>query len=90
MILKRSLSHTFFGTPAIPVKRGVLQGDCLSSLLVNMYFNTFIKFIQAEKFKQLGFSDHDGTNHLFHSVHWFQFADDTVVVSSTEGENQQL
>ena len=31
-----------FSTPAIPFKRGVLQGDCLSPLLFNLCFNTFI------------------------------------------------
>ena len=77
-------------SPAIPVNRGVLQGDCLSPLLFNMCFNTFIQFIKAEKFKQLAFSGHDGTNHLFNPVHWFQFADDAAVTSSTERENQLL
>ena len=43
-----------FVTPAIPVNRGVLQGDCLSPLLFNMCFNTFIQFIRQEKYKQLG------------------------------------
>ena len=31
-----------FNTPFITVGRGVLQGDCLSPLLFNMSFNTFI------------------------------------------------
>ena len=31
-----------FSTPFIQVGRGVLQGDCLSPLLFNMCFNTFI------------------------------------------------
>ena len=55
-----------------------------------MCFNTFIQFIKAEKFKQLGFTDQDGTNHLFNPVHWFQFADDAAVISSSERENQLL
>ena len=87
---KTSIITNQFSTPAIPVHRGVLQGDCLSPLLFNMCFNTFIQFIKAEKFKQLGFSDHDGTNHLFNPAHWFQFADDAAVISSSERENQLL
>ena len=51
-----------FSTPAIPVELGVLHGDCLSPLLFNMCFDTFIQFIKAEKFKQLG---------SFYSLHSF-------------------
>ena len=79
-----------FSSPNIPVTRGVLQGDCLSQLLFNMCFNTFIKFLEAEKFRKLGFVDHDGIDHLFNPVHWFQFTDDTAVISSPERENQLL
>ena len=43
-----------FLTPAIPVRRGVLQGDCLSPLLFSMRSYTFIQFIRQEKYKQLG------------------------------------
>ena len=55
-----------FSTPAIPFKHGVLQGDCLSPLLFNMCFNTFIQFVKQGKYNQLGFSPHDETDHLFH------------------------
>ena len=79
-----------FLTPAIPVRRGVLQGDCLSPLLFNMCFNTFIQFIRQEKYKQLGLSSHDTFDCLFKSVHWFQFADDAAVVTTNERENQLL
>ena len=48
-----------FLTPSIPVRRDVLQGDCLSPLLFNMCFNTFIQFIRQEKYKKLDFSSHD-------------------------------
>ena len=37
-----------FSTPAIPFKRGVLQGDCLSPLLFNMCFNKFIQFVKQK------------------------------------------
>ena len=46
-------------TSAIPVRQGVLQGDCLSPLLFNLCFNIFIQFIRQEKYKQLGFSADD-------------------------------
>ena len=58
-----------FSTPAIPFKRGLLQGDCLSPLLFNMCFNTLIKFIEQEQYNQLGFSPHEETDRLFHPVH---------------------
>ena len=41
-----------FSTTSITVGRGVLQGDCLSSLLFNMSFNTFIQHIKTEKYRQ--------------------------------------
>ena len=44
-----------FNTPFITVGRGVLQGDCLSPLLFNMSFNTFIQHIKSENYRQLGF-----------------------------------
>ena len=77
-------------TPAIPVRKGVLQGDCLSPLLFNMCFNTFIQCIRQEKYKQLGFSSHDKLDCLFKPIHWFQFADDAAVVTTNERENQLL
>ena len=79
-----------FSNPAIPFKCGVLQGDCLSPLLFNMCFNTFIQFGKQEKYNQLGFSPHDETDQLFHPVHWFQFADDAAVITTNERENQLL
>ena len=79
-----------YSTPAIPVRRGVLQGDCLSPLLFNMCFNTFIQFIRQIKYKQLGFSAYDKLDCLFKPVHWFYFADDAAVVTTNERENQLL
>ena len=79
-----------FSTPAVPFKRGVLQGDCLSPLLFNLSFNTFIKFAKQEKYNQLGFSPHDENDRLFHPVHWFQFADNAAVITINDRENQLL
>ena len=51
-----SIITSKFCTPFIHVGRGVLQGDCLSPLLFNMCFNTYIQHIKAEKYRQFGFS----------------------------------
>ncbi len=69
----------------ITVGRGVLQGDCLSPLLFNMCFNTFIQHIKTDKYRQFGFS-----TKLLNPVHWFQFADDAAVISGQDSENQHL
>ena len=80
-----SIITSEFNTPFIKVGRGVLQGDCLSPLLFNMCFNTFIQHIKSEKYSQFGFS-----YKLLNPVHWFQFADDAAVITSQESENQHL
>ena len=87
---KTSIIKSQFSTPANPVHWGVLQGDCLNPLLINMCFNTFIQFFMAELFKQCGFSDHDRTNHLFNPVNWLKFAVDASLISGSERENHLL
>ncbi|CAB4009196.1 Hypothetical predicted protein [Paramuricea clavata] len=74
-----------FRAPFISVGRGVLQGDCLSPLLSNMCFNTFIQHIKAEKYRQFGLSIK-----LLNPIHLFQFADDAAVIAGQESENQHL
>ncbi|CAB4030630.1 Hypothetical predicted protein [Paramuricea clavata] len=82
---KTSVITSEFRTHFIPVGRGVLQGDCLSPLLFNMCFNTYIQHIKAEKYRQFGFS-----LQLLNPIHWFQFADDAAVITGQESENQHL
>ena len=80
-----SIITSQFRTPFMTVGLGVLQGDCLSPLLFNMCFNTFIQHIKAEKYRQFGFSFK-----LLNPIHWFQFADDAAVITGQESENQHL
>ena len=79
-----------FSTPFITVDRGVLQGDCLSPLLFNMTFNTFIQHIKSQKYRQLGFWNTIENGITLNPLHWFQFADDAAVISGGEKENQIL
>ena len=79
-----------FNTSFITVGRGVLQGDCLSPLLFNISFNTFIQHIKSEKYRQLGFWKSSKNGIPLNPIHWFQFADDAAVVSGQEKENQML
>ena len=82
---KTSIITSQFQTPFLTVGRGVLQGDCLSPLLFNMCFNTFIQHIKEEKYSQFGFSFK-----MLNRIHWFQLADDAAVITSQESENQHL
>ena len=70
----------------IHVQKGVFQGDCLSPLLFNMCVNTLIKTIDNEKLKCLGYA----YNNTITPKHWFQFADDTAIVTALESDNQLL
>ena len=83
-----SIITSNFQTPYIPIGRGVLQGDCLSPLLFNLCFNTFIQHIKAPEYRQFGFLI-DCYKSLS-PIHWFQFADDAAVISGQENENQHL
>ncbi|CAB3996693.1 Hypothetical predicted protein [Paramuricea clavata] len=82
---KTSIITSDLNTPFLLVGRGVLQGDCLSPLLFNLCFNTFVQHIKSEKYQQFGFS-----YKLLNPIHWFQFADDAAVITGQESENQHL
>ena len=74
-------------TPAIKLEKGVLQGDCLSPLLFNMIFNTFIQSLEkSDELRRMGYVYHK----ILNPKNWFQFADDAVAVTSNEYENQVL
>ena len=74
-----------FRTPFINVSRGILQGDSLRPVTFNLCFNTFIRYIADQKFKQFGFP----LNTLY-PTHCFQLADDAAVIPGLENENQIL
>ena len=63
---------------------------CLSPLIFNMCFNTVIQYIEAEKCHTFGFSYSNDSGLSFRPIHWFQFADDVVVITGNEKENQLL
>ena len=79
-----------YNTHFITVGRGVLQGDCLSPLLFNMCFNTFIQHIKEDNYNQYGFHIKNNYASSLRPVHWFQLADDAAVVTGQESENQVL
>ena len=81
-----SISTDEFTTNPIVVNRGVLQGDSLSPLLFNLIVNTLIQTIKNKKIECLGYSYHEALR----PKHWFQFADDTAIVTALEQDNQLL
>ena len=81
-----TIATVSFTTPFLHIKKGVLQGNCLSPLLLNSVINTFIQFVSQEQFSQLGYSQMN----LICPTHWFQFADDATVVTGQEYKTQIL
>ena len=81
-----SVGTNSFITDPILVGKGVLQGDCLSPLLFNMCINTLIKCIEDERVQCIGYSYCD----YLRPRHWFQFADDTALITASEEDNQAL
>ena len=81
-----SIGTKTFTTNPIRVEKGVLQGDCLSLPLFNMCINTLIKCIEDERVRSIGYCYCD----YLQPRHWFQFADDTAMVITSEEDNQAL
>ena len=79
------ITDTFMTLP-IKVQRGVLQEDSLSPLLFNLIVDTLIKTIKSEKVECMGYV----YNGPLSPKHWFQFADDTAIVTTLERDNQLL
>lgn len=84
-----SIFYTDFKTSIITsylsVGRGVLQVDCLSTLLFNICFNTFIQHIKVYRYHQFGFS-----YQFLNPTHSFQLTDDAAVITGQESENQHI
>lgn len=78
-------TKTFITNP-IRVDKGVLQGDCLSPILFNLCFNTLLRTIDVERIKLMGYH----FDEYLKPRHWFQFADDTAIVTSSQEDNQLL
>ena len=78
-----SIATKTFVTSPLQVEKGVLQGDCLSPLLFNMLFNTFIQTLTKSK-------ELDQLNYRYDNIiqprNWLQFADDAAAVTSSEYE----
>ena len=75
-----------FTSDFIKVSKGVLKGDCLSSLLFDLVINTFIQHIKQNHYNQLGYK-------FFAELiprYLFQFADEAAALSCLESENQIL
>ena len=81
-----SITTKSFITNQIKVDRGVLQGDCLSTLLFNLCINNLVNTVKNEKINCFG----NVYNFSFKPRNWFQFTDDTATVTSSEEDNQLL
>ena len=83
---KVSIGTDNFTTDPNVIEKGVLQGDCLSLLLFNLVVNLLLKTMHSEKIRSMDCNYCDSLT----PRHWFQFADDSVLVTSTEEDSQAL
>ena len=78
-------TDTSIADPLI-VGKGILQGDCLSHLLLNMVIKTLIKTTDEERIRCMGYNFCTSLA----PRNWFQFADDSAHVTSTKQDSQLL
>ena len=83
-----SLPHLGSSTGDIRVGRGVLQGDPCSPLLFNVCFDSFLKVVASEQYKQLGFAWGSQASPRFTSC--LQFADDSCLIGHNCESAQSL
>ena len=83
---KVSIGTDNFEIDPIVIEKAVLQGDCLSPLLFNLVVNVLLKAIDSEKIRSTGYNYCDTLT----PRHWFQFADDSALVTSIEEDSQAL
>jgi len=72
----------------LAVDRGVIQGDPCSPLLFNIAFNSLMKIIFQQNYNQLGYLW--GPCNNIRGGAWLQFADDTIIVTSSDKITQSL
>ena len=81
-----SITAKDFMANLIKVNHGVLQRDCLSPLIFSLCLNSLIKSIESKNVGCLGYI----LGEILISCDWFQFADNTAIITTLEGDNQLL
>lgn len=75
-------------TPAIQIKKGVLQGDPCSPILFNMCFNPLMRVLDCQEYRQCGYMW--GPSADLKSRSWLQFADDSAIIAHSSEGAQKL
>ncbi|MDW0252306.1 MAG: reverse transcriptase domain-containing protein, partial [Nitrososphaeraceae archaeon] len=74
-------------TDAIPVEKGVLQGDPLSPLLFNLCFDSLVKILDTPNYRKLGYI---WGKKCTQTCNWLQYADDATLISRDQKGAQGL
>jgi len=75
-------------TPAVAIRKGVLQGDPCCPLLLNFCFNSLMLTVAQSKYKQYGYMW--GTDTSLTERSWRQFADDPDIIANNDKNAQVL